>query len=244
MRIGDAHGISLDKCRELENGNWLISVIQKGQKVNQIEVRRTVFERVRQTFGGKKFLFESDKKKLYTLPSLGNLLAKEAKRILGPQVTTHDMRRAFATNMIKLGYSHKEIMKRMGIVSISIFMTSYVDQDAIPVCNVPPVSRRDYQECSKQEIDLVDTSFLFESEKKKVEKIPSTNDKQLLLFSSPEKEKDSVDLPAQEEPGQKRKTIDDLSFKEKEKIKRLRQAIDRVGRARSHNLARSYATAV
>ena len=245
FRIGDAYKIELNNCRELDNGNWLVRTTQKGQKKNEIEVRKAVFMRVYNVFQGKKYIFECKKTgKAYTHSGIRLLFTKEARRILGGKISTHDMRRAFATNMIKLKFSPKEIMIRMGIKAFDIFLGRYVDQDGVPVEDIPCVSRHDKASLIESIPSLSEESdqsipIPIRNGTALVECIPAINqDKRSLEHSN---KINSITVLAQKnhkkiitEPSSQvhANLLENLSVKEKRQLEELRKLRNRIDNAR------------
>lgn len=229
FRIGDSYKIKLDNCRELENGNWLVATTQKGQKKNEIEVRKAVFMKVRNVFKGKKYLFECQKTgEIYTHSGIRLLFTREAKRILGGKISTHDMRRAFATNLIKLGFNCKEIMKRMGLASYNIFLGRYVDEEAISVVSIPSVSKHD------ADMDEAVSSLSVESIPVISQEVTDCDEQQLLLFSEEKTliQAKNPSLPKIKIIELKTPEKDKLSFGTKERLKELKKLVKRIDRAR------------
>lgn len=170
MRISELINAKWENCRQMNNGNWLVKFQQKGKKYNEIEVCPKVMKRVQKAFKGKSHLFENRNGKPYNFDTLNYRIKTRSLKFLGYKITSHEMRRSFATHMVRSGKSIKAIMKRMGSTSVAAFMKHYVWMEHLDLSDIPSVSSP-----STIGFDAKDSLINLKQEKE--------NSSQLLLFS-------------------------------------------------------------
>jgi len=97
-RISEALGVRLTDCHL--NGGVTVEVTGKGGKARKVRLSRSLFEELRQTFGGTVYLFETSKGNPYPRTYVSAMIERASKRALGRMVSAHALRHSFATAMI------------------------------------------------------------------------------------------------------------------------------------------------
>ena len=82
------------------NGGVDIEVTGKGGKARKVRIACSLFDRLRKTFNGTTYLFETSKGNPYPRTYVTEMIERASKRSLGRMVGAHALRHSFATAMI------------------------------------------------------------------------------------------------------------------------------------------------
>ena len=126
LRILELIGIRLEDMKEAD-GHCMVRVLGKGQKQRIVKVSRDLVERVRQTYQGREYLFETSGGKPLGRESVSREITRAGRRILGKHISAHSLRHAFATAAIKAGWSAKKVAAQLGHSSTAITLDMYVE---------------------------------------------------------------------------------------------------------------------
>ncbi len=128
LRISELIGIRLEDVKAADS-YYLVRVLGKGQKQRAVKVSQDLIERVRKTYQGSSYLFETSGGKPLGRESVSREITRAGRRILGKHISAHSLRHAFATAAIKAGWSAKKMAAQLGHSSTAITLDMYV-QDA------------------------------------------------------------------------------------------------------------------
>jgi integrase len=126
LRISELIGIRLEDVKKAD-GHFMVRVLGKGQKQRVVKVSPDLIDRVRQTYQGKKYLFETSGGKPLGRESVSREITRAGRRILGKHISAHILRHAFATAAIKAGWSAKKVASQLGHSSTAITLDMYVE---------------------------------------------------------------------------------------------------------------------
>jgi integrase len=128
LRISELIGIHLEDVKAADS-HYLVRVLGKGQKQRAVKVSQDLIERVRKTYQGREYLFETSGGNPLGRESVSREITRAGRRILGKHISAHSLRHAFATAAIKAGWSAKKVAAQLGHSSTAITLDMYV-QDA------------------------------------------------------------------------------------------------------------------
>ena len=83
-RVSEMIGIRLSDCKV--NGGVTIEVIGKGGKARKVRIPRKLYDEIRATFGGKRWLFETENGTEYDRSYISHMIERQSKRAIGRMV--------------------------------------------------------------------------------------------------------------------------------------------------------------
>ncbi|MGA2977724.1 MAG: tyrosine-type recombinase/integrase [Spirochaetia bacterium] len=108
LRISELIRIRLEDVKAADS-HYLVRVLGKGQKQRAVKVCQDLIERVRKTYHGRGYLFETSGGKPLGRELVSREIASAGCRILGKHISVHSLRHAFATAAINAGWSDKKV---------------------------------------------------------------------------------------------------------------------------------------
>ena len=140
LRVSEMTHIEIKNCNSINDGDIKyisIKVIGKGNKERFINISVDLFYRIRNTFRGEIYLFETKNSIKYTRQYIHLIVRKAGRRILGTnQVHPHTLRHSFATHLlINEKQSIKAVSKYLGHSSTAITNDFYI-HDSIAVADI------------------------------------------------------------------------------------------------------------
>jgi len=140
LRVSEMINIEIKNCTSINDSNIKyisIKVIGKGNKERLINISVDLLERIRKTFNGKKYLFETKNNIRYTRQYIHLIVKKAGRRILGTsQVHPHTLRHSLATHLlINEKQSIKAVSQYLGHSSTAITSDFYI-HDSIAAADI------------------------------------------------------------------------------------------------------------
>ena len=127
-RINELTSIKLSDCKELNN-YFEISILGKGDKIRTIKLSKDLFNKIKNTFNGQYWLFETiNHKKIYN-NYISNQIEKLSKRVLKKTFSAHSFRHYFATDRIKETKNIKGVSKYLGHSTTAITLDMYTHSE-------------------------------------------------------------------------------------------------------------------
>lgn len=125
-RVSEMTGAKLLSCKK-ESTYVAVTVQGKGTRTAEykertIYISRGLFERIRETFGGNVYLFETGKGKRYSRSYVSNQLGKLTLAALGRRLSAHKFRHAAITRLIGEKKPMDAVSRYVGHSSIQITM--------------------------------------------------------------------------------------------------------------------------
>ena len=130
MRISELIGIKLTACK-IKNNTVEIKIIGKGNKQRIIYIPIKLFEKTKEVFNGKKYLFETRGHRIYSRVNIYKELNRQGKKLLKKNVYCHQLRHSFGTYQIQvLKQDLKKVSEYLGHSDISITGRFYLKEIA------------------------------------------------------------------------------------------------------------------
>jgi len=126
-RINEALGILLNDC-DIGARRTLIRVSGKGSKERWIKIPTELYERIREKFVGRKYLFEHSEKQ-YSRTSVSYRIKIESLKYLHKDISAHTLRHSFATAKIQETGKIKGVSRYLGHSSTSTTLDMYVHEE-------------------------------------------------------------------------------------------------------------------
>jgi len=98
-RISEALGIKLEHCRT--NGHAEITVFGKGSSERDVRISKAFYDRIRDTYRGKTYLFETSAGHAYNRSYIYRRIRLAGERLLGRPIYPHMMRHTFISRMLE-----------------------------------------------------------------------------------------------------------------------------------------------
>ena len=112
-RISEITNVKLSDCRA--NGFVYIKVHGKGSREREVSMTRKLYDRIRETFKGKKYLFETSEGKPYAREYITREISRQSKKMDYDKVGSHTFRHSKAMYLKdEKGYSPDQISKALG----------------------------------------------------------------------------------------------------------------------------------
>jgi site-specific recombinase XerD len=133
-RVSEMTGIRRADCKP--EGN-VVAVRLRGKgnkrdayKERTVYVTRAMYERIRETFTGEEYLFETQGGKPYTRNYVSNQIAKLTLHVLGRRLSAHKLRHSFATRQIQRTGRIRAVSEYLGHSDVTITLRIY-DHDTL-----------------------------------------------------------------------------------------------------------------
>ncbi|GAI26118.1 unnamed protein product [marine sediment metagenome] len=107
LRISQMLGLTVKQFSP-DNAHFVTRSVGKGGGDHLIEVKKELFNRVREFFAGKVYLFEQETGEPFRRERITMRIKRASERILGQSVGSHVMRHSIATEIFK---QTKDILK-------------------------------------------------------------------------------------------------------------------------------------
>lgn len=114
LRVSEMTGLRLKNIRRWDPDFSYVTVIGKGNKERSIFVQNTLLDRVRRTFQGKLFLFETSTNRPLDPDNVYKEIRRTFLRVAGMVLTPHNLRHYFATKQLQAGVSTKAVADYLG----------------------------------------------------------------------------------------------------------------------------------
>jgi integrase len=114
LRVSEMTGLRLKNIRRWDPDFSYVTVIGKGNKERSIFVQNTLLDRVRRTFQGKLFLFETSTNRPMDPDNVYKEIRRTFLRVAGMVLTPHNLRHYFATRQLQAGVSTKAVADYLG----------------------------------------------------------------------------------------------------------------------------------
>jgi len=119
-------GIRLSDCKV--NGGVTIEVIGKGGKARKVRIPRKLYDEIRTTFDGKKWLFETENGSPYDRSYISHMIERQSKRAIGRMVGTHALRHSAATALISKTNKVQAVSEYLGHSDPATTLRFYVHE--------------------------------------------------------------------------------------------------------------------
>ena len=134
LRVSELINIKLKNCIIMnEDGIKYISVliIGKGNKERKIKLEISLYEKIKNTFDSKEYLFETKNHKAFNRQAIYRIINRAGEKALGTrQVHPHTLRHSFATELlIKKNKSIKAVSKYLGHSTTAITSDFYIHDE-------------------------------------------------------------------------------------------------------------------
>jgi integrase len=126
-RVSELTGAELRRC-DVDETVVRITVRGKGSKERILKVRRDLYNRIRETFRGETYLFETQTGKPYQRDYISHQVQKIGKRI-GKRISAHTLRHSFATDKLKRGASLPALSHYLGHSTVAITADFYLHDE-------------------------------------------------------------------------------------------------------------------
>ncbi|WP_167884812.1 tyrosine-type recombinase/integrase [Leptospira fluminis] len=132
LRISELLSIRIQDC--IEEGKFVyIRIIGKNRKERRVFLPTSLFRKIRRTFQGKFYLFETKNGKRITRNYAWKEIHRKGKEILNKNIHPHTFRHSFATNTIlKKGKDIKAVSQYLGHSSTAITADMYLHSELRP----------------------------------------------------------------------------------------------------------------
>jgi len=111
-RISEITNVKLSDCRA--NGFVYIKVHGKGAREREVSMTRKLYDRIIETFKGKKYLFETSEGKSYAREYITREISRQSKKMGYDKIGSHTFRHSKAMHLKEKGYSPDQIAKSLG----------------------------------------------------------------------------------------------------------------------------------
>lgn len=141
LRVSELCALRLEDFEPEPTGAGIkFTVRNKGGDLKTVTVRCETYERARQVYRGKTFLFEHAGQR-FSRQGVGNKIRKGTKRVLGRAYSPHAFRHAHADFMYRTQPGKlRGILSNGGWVSAEVFMDTYNHQK-LEAEDLPPLER-------------------------------------------------------------------------------------------------------
>lgn len=128
-RVTEMINIRLSDCEPI-NGYMKIDLMGKGNKQRRVAIPKELYDEIRNEFGGKIYLFESENGKRLNRNNIGHQIKNAGKSAGFPNISPHSLRHARATDMLlEKDFSLKAVSKYLGHSSTSITADLYLHDE-------------------------------------------------------------------------------------------------------------------
>lgn len=122
-RVSELCNIRVSNCKPYKNG-MEIRITGKGNKSRMVFMSHPLYQKIRETYGGKVFLLGSGKKPISRI-TVHTLIKRAGQKIGRPDIHAHVLRHTFATmNINRLGLP--KVSKYLGHSNINVTTTFYL----------------------------------------------------------------------------------------------------------------------
>lgn len=128
LRISELCSLRLEEIQILA-GPVTVQIIGKGKKERRILLSKDLFQRIREVFHGKTYLFETRTGKPLSRKYLWSEIHKQGINHLQRAIHPHSFRHSFATAKLKAGKSLKAISNYLGHSTTAITSDMYIHDD-------------------------------------------------------------------------------------------------------------------
>lgn len=126
-RVSEALGVKLTDIRNV-NGHSEVIVIGKGGKARTLLVKTELLDRIRKTFRGREYLFETRHGKPFSRSYVRREFVRASERELGKRVSPHCARHSFATWTLARTKKVKGLSEYLGHQDVSTTLGLYVHE--------------------------------------------------------------------------------------------------------------------
>jgi integrase/recombinase XerD len=129
VRVSEMTGIQHADCKR--EGNVIaIRIRGKGNrkqsyKERTVWITKAMYERIRETFAGEEYLFETGKGRRYSRSYVSNQIAKLTQAVLGRKLSAHKLRHTFVTNKLNETGRVKAVSQYVGHSDVQITLRIY-----------------------------------------------------------------------------------------------------------------------
>jgi len=127
-RVAELAGAKLCDCK-VEAKTVDIRILGKGNKERHVYITKPLYDRIRETFRGEKYLIETSSGRKYDPDYISKQIKKLTKYAIGRALSAHNLRHSFATNMIERTNKIQAVSTYLGHASVSNTLNMYVHQE-------------------------------------------------------------------------------------------------------------------
>ena len=127
-RVAELAGAKLRDCK-VEAKTVDIRILGKGNKERHVFITRPLYDRIRETFRGEKYLIETSSGRKYDPDYISKQIKKLTKYAIGRALSANNLRHSFATNMIERTNKIQAVSTYLGHASVSNTLNMYVHQE-------------------------------------------------------------------------------------------------------------------
>jgi integrase/recombinase XerD len=125
-RVSEMIGVRLSDCKV--NGGVTIEVVGKGGKARKVRIPRKLYDEIRATFGGKRWLFETENGTQYDRSYISHMIERQSKRAIGRMVGAHALRHSTATVLISRTNKVQAVSEYLGHADPATTLRFYVHE--------------------------------------------------------------------------------------------------------------------
>ena len=126
-RVSEFLNMRYDKCTPVRNGEvYEIKVIGKRSKEYTSWISKELYDEIKETFHGEKYLFENDGH-TYTRQHI-TLMVKQAGKKIGKNISAHSLRHSRAEELMGKGVSIDKVSKFLNHSSVATTANFYLHQ--------------------------------------------------------------------------------------------------------------------
>ena len=128
VRVSEAIGIRRTDVKETES-NCAIRIHGKGDKEREVLIEKSLYWRIRDTFAGRMWFFETKGGRPYSRDNVSKEIGRMALKVLGKKVSAHTFRHSFATIKLRATNNLKGVSKYLGHSSVKTTADFYLHDD-------------------------------------------------------------------------------------------------------------------
>lgn len=127
LRISPLLSMRYDKCTPIRDGKVIeVKVISKGSKESSKYITAEIFERIKETFQGKTYLFETSGGR-YSRIYVTNVIARYGRK-MGKNISAHTIRHSFSNNHMENGMPIDKLSAALDHASITTTADFYLSR--------------------------------------------------------------------------------------------------------------------
>ncbi|MBA7525416.1 Tyrosine recombinase XerC [subsurface metagenome] len=123
-RVSEMLGVKVQHC-EHQGDRVHIRIMGKGKKERYVWLPTILYQRIRECFDGRPWLFATGTGKAYSRSYVSNQIAKLGRHILSRRISAHTFRHSFATRKIKETGKIQAVSEYLGHSSVAITLSLY-----------------------------------------------------------------------------------------------------------------------
>jgi integrase/recombinase XerD len=125
-RVSEMIGVRFPDCKV--NGGVTIEVVGKCGKARKVRIPRKLYDEIRATFGGKRWLFETENGTQYDRSYISHMIERQSRRAIGRMVGAHALRHSAATALISKTNKVQAVSEYLGHADPATTLRFYVHE--------------------------------------------------------------------------------------------------------------------